>query len=103
MFNEINQNQLDNILKEHLVNEIKKKLHKLIDEDIEEIAKDAVKSFLEIEIEKNYDPINIRGAYYFNFVKNITKTIEEKIVIEDTNLDLQRELKEYKKRFGDLE
>lgn len=41
---------LDNILREHLVAEVKKHLVKLIDTELESIARDAVVRFMDIEV-----------------------------------------------------
>lgn len=63
--------------------EVKKHLHNLVDNEIEEIARNAVINFMQIEINKNPDMYTLSDNYYFNFVQNITKTVVKPIVIKD--------------------
>ncbi len=79
----VNTLALDNILKEHLVAEVKKHLVKLIDTDLESIARDAVVRFMDIEIAKRGDPMSMRDNYYFSFVQKITKTVSQNIVLKE--------------------
>ena len=79
----IDVQSLDNILKEHLIIEVKKHLHNLVASEIEDIARDAVVNFMQIEIDKNTDMSTMSNNYYFNFVQNITKTVVKPIVVKD--------------------
>lgn len=79
----VNTLALDNILKEHLVAEVKKHLVKLIDTDLESIARDAVVRFMDIEIAKRGAPMSMRDNYYFSFVQKITKTVSQNIVLKE--------------------
>ena len=79
----IDVQSLDNILREHLIIEVKKHLHNLVASEIEDIARNAVVKFMQIEIDKNTDMSTMSNNYYFNFVQNITKTVVKPIVVKD--------------------
>jgi hypothetical protein len=79
----IDVQSLENILREHLIIEVKKHLHNLIDNKIKDIARDAVINFMQIEIDKNTDMSTMSNNYYFNFVQNITKTVVKPVVVKD--------------------
>lgn len=79
----IDVQSLDNILKEHLIIEVEKHLHNLIDNEIKDIARNAVVNFMQIEIDKNTDIATMSNNYYFSFVQNITKTVVKPIVVKD--------------------
>lgn len=79
----VDTSSLDNILKEHLVAEVKKHLVKLIDSELESIARDAVVRFMDIEIAKTGDPADIRNTYYFSFVQKITRTVSQNIILKE--------------------
>jgi hypothetical protein len=79
----IDTNMLENILKEHLVKEVKDRLYELIDNDMESIARNAVIKFLNFRVEKNSNTPSLEERYYFDFVQNITKTIIKEKVLEE--------------------
>ena len=78
----IDVQSLDNILREHLIIEVKKHLHNLVASEIEDIARDAVVNFMQIEVDKNTDMSTMSNNYYFNFVQNITKTVVKPVVLK---------------------
>lgn len=81
---EPNVNALEVILKEHLVKEVKDRLHKIIDTEIEDIARNAVVKFLKFQIDKDQSGITFSDTYLFKFVQNITKTVVNNIVVKES-------------------
>lgn len=83
MATNIDTNALEQILKEHLVKEVKSRLYELIDNEMESIARNAVLNFLNFRVEKNTASYKFEERYYFDFVQNITKTIVKEKVLEE--------------------
>jgi len=79
----LEQNTLETILKEHLVNEIKERLHALIDNEIESIARDSVVKFMNIDISKSPSMHSVNDDIYFKFIQNITKTVFKTVVVKE--------------------
>jgi len=77
---------LEAIMKDALMVEVKSHLLKMIDNDLEKIARDAVQRFLEFEIHQQLNAASMMDEIYFSFVNNITKTvIETKVIKEKDN------------------
>lgn len=75
---------LEVILKEHLVKEVKDRLHEIVDKEIEDIARNAVIKFLQFQIDKSNMAHSFSDTYVFNFVQNITKTAVKTIVVKES-------------------
>lgn len=80
----IEPNALEVILKEHLVKEVKDRLHELIDKEIEDIARNAVVKFLQFQVDKDQSASTFNDTYLFKFVQNITKTVIKPIVVKES-------------------
>ena len=80
---ETNIKAMENILREHLVKEVKERLHSLIDNDIEDIAKSAVVNFLNCQINIQNNPMTLQNEFLFKFVQNITNTVVHEKIVKD--------------------
>ena len=61
----------EEMIKQALINKVKDYLYESIENDIEQLAKESVKKFLELEISKDYEASTMRNNIYFNFVNKI--------------------------------
>lgn len=70
-------------LRDLMIKQVKEHLMNLVEDDIESLARQSVVDFLAIRIGNEHDAMSLQSKYLFSFVNNITKTVENKIILEE--------------------